>query len=140
MTHRALGFLMSRDASGRECCNDANGAKPRRHYEPGRHTLFNPRCASEKRHVPGKLFEYLRSGKPILAFGDVNQEVQRILKETQAGMIFPMMGGNPLTSLNNPQANGHAEPQMLPTNQPNGSSVTNGPYYTIQNGKLVEVR
>jgi glycosyltransferase involved in cell wall biosynthesis len=47
-------------------------------------------CASEKRHVPGKLFEYLRSGKPILAFGDDNQEVQRILKETQAGMIFPM--------------------------------------------------
>jgi len=47
-------------------------------------------CASEKRHVPGKLFEYLRSGKPILAFGDDNQEVQRILKETQAGMIFPL--------------------------------------------------
>jgi len=23
-------------------------------------------CASEKRHVPGKMFEYLRSGKPFL--------------------------------------------------------------------------
>jgi glycosyltransferase involved in cell wall biosynthesis len=48
-------------------------------------------CASEKRHVPGKLFEYLRSGKPILAFGDGNEEVQRILEETHAGMIFPLM-------------------------------------------------
>jgi glycosyltransferase involved in cell wall biosynthesis len=46
-------------------------------------------CATEKRHVPGKLFEYLRSGKPILAFGDNNEEVRRILDETKAGMIFP---------------------------------------------------
>jgi glycosyltransferase involved in cell wall biosynthesis len=47
-------------------------------------------CASEKRHVPGKLFEYLRSGKPILAFGDDNREVQNILVQTQAGAIFPL--------------------------------------------------
>ena len=47
-------------------------------------------CASEKRHVPGKLFEYLRSGKPILAFGDSNEEVQRILEETNAGIIVPL--------------------------------------------------
>jgi len=47
-------------------------------------------CASEKRHIPGKLFEYLRSGKPILAFGDGNEEVQRILEESKAGMIFPL--------------------------------------------------
>jgi glycosyltransferase involved in cell wall biosynthesis len=46
-------------------------------------------CATEKRHVPGKLFEYLRSGKPILAFGDDNEELQRILDEAKAGMIFP---------------------------------------------------
>ena len=29
-------------------------------------------CASEPRHVPGKLFESLRSGNPIIAFGDNN--------------------------------------------------------------------
>jgi glycosyltransferase involved in cell wall biosynthesis len=46
-------------------------------------------CATEKRHVPGKLFEYLRSSKPILAFGDDNEEIQRILDEAKAGMIFP---------------------------------------------------
>jgi glycosyltransferase involved in cell wall biosynthesis len=43
---------------------------------------------NEKRHVPGKLFEYLRTGKPILAFGNDNQEVKAILKKANAGMIF----------------------------------------------------
>ena len=43
---------------------------------------------TEKRHVPGKLFEYLRTGKPILAFGNDNEEVKEILKESKAGMIF----------------------------------------------------
>ncbi len=46
-------------------------------------------CASEKRHVPGKLFEYLRTGKSILAFGDDNSEVEGILRSTGAGMMFP---------------------------------------------------
>ncbi len=45
-------------------------------------------CASEKRHLPGKLFEYLRTGKPILAFGDDNEEVKDILNKTNSGMIF----------------------------------------------------
>ena len=45
-------------------------------------------CASEKRHVPGKLFEYLRAGKPILAFGNDNEEVKTIIIEANAGMLF----------------------------------------------------
>jgi len=45
-------------------------------------------CTTEKRHVPGKLFEYLRAGKPILAFGDDNEEVKNIIEEANAGMIF----------------------------------------------------
>ncbi len=45
-------------------------------------------CATEKRHVPGKLFEYLRTGKPILAFGDDNDEVKSILEKTNSGMMF----------------------------------------------------
>jgi glycosyltransferase involved in cell wall biosynthesis len=45
-------------------------------------------CASEPRHVPGKLFEYLRTGRPIIAFGDDNKEVSEILKTSNAGMIF----------------------------------------------------
>lgn len=45
-------------------------------------------CATEKRHVPGKLFEYMRIGKPIIAFGNDNDEVKNILNETRSGMLF----------------------------------------------------
>jgi len=45
-------------------------------------------CATEPRHVPGKLFEYLRARKPIIAFGNGNEEVQKILADSNAGMIF----------------------------------------------------
>lgn len=45
-------------------------------------------CSTEPRHVPGKLFEYLRTGKPVIAFGNDNEEVKKILEETNAGMIF----------------------------------------------------
>ncbi|MGQ9799892.1 MAG: glycosyltransferase, partial [Ignavibacterium sp.] len=45
-------------------------------------------CATEKRHVPGKLFEYLRIGKPIIAFGHDNEEVKQILDETKSGWLF----------------------------------------------------
>lgn len=45
-------------------------------------------CATEKRHVPGKLFEYLRSGRPILAFGDDNDEVRKILSGSKIGQLY----------------------------------------------------
>jgi glycosyltransferase involved in cell wall biosynthesis len=45
-------------------------------------------CATEPRHVPGKLFEYLRASKPIIAFGDGNNEVKEILQKATSGMIF----------------------------------------------------
>jgi glycosyltransferase involved in cell wall biosynthesis len=45
-------------------------------------------CPSEKRHVPGKLFEYLRTGNKIIAFSDGNDEVKNILHETDAGKVF----------------------------------------------------
>ncbi len=44
-------------------------------------------CSYDNRHVPGKLFEYLRIGKPILAFGN-NDEIDRILSEANAGKQF----------------------------------------------------
>jgi glycosyltransferase involved in cell wall biosynthesis len=46
-------------------------------------------CATEKRHVPGKLFEYLRAGNKIIGFGDDNKEVEEILRKANAGKIFP---------------------------------------------------
>ncbi len=45
-------------------------------------------CATEKRHVPGKLFEYLRTGKPIIAFGDDNEEVKNIIGKANAGYLY----------------------------------------------------
>ncbi|MFA6598966.1 MAG: glycosyltransferase [Ignavibacteriaceae bacterium] len=45
-------------------------------------------CTTEKRHVPGKLFEYLRSQKPILCFGDENPEVEALIKDGNAGMFL----------------------------------------------------
>jgi glycosyltransferase involved in cell wall biosynthesis len=45
-------------------------------------------CSTEPRHVPGKLFEALRTGNPIIAFGDNNKEVKKIITEANAGMMF----------------------------------------------------
>ncbi|MEC5394273.1 glycosyl transferase family 1 [Bergeyella sp. RCAD1439] len=38
--------------------------------------------------IPGKLFEYLASGKPILSFGPNGADVARILEETHSGSHF----------------------------------------------------
>lgn len=45
-------------------------------------------CPTEPRHLPGKLFEYLRTGKAIIAFGNDNKEVEDILLATNSGMLF----------------------------------------------------
>jgi len=45
-------------------------------------------CTTEKRHVPGKLFEYLRTQNPILCFGDENPEVEELLLRSNAGMFL----------------------------------------------------
>jgi len=45
-------------------------------------------CSTEPRHVPGKLFEALRTGNPIIAFGSNNEEVKKIIKDASAGMMF----------------------------------------------------
>ena len=44
-----------------------------------------PNC---KGRVPGKLFELMRSGKPILALGPVDGDVARLLRETGTGKTF----------------------------------------------------
>lgn len=38
--------------------------------------------------IPGKLFEYLRSGRPILAVGPKNWEVKKIIENTKTGKCF----------------------------------------------------
>jgi glycosyltransferase involved in cell wall biosynthesis len=43
---------------------------------------------SSKGIIPGKIFEYLASGKQILSFGPDKADVAKILDETQAGKHF----------------------------------------------------
>lgn len=43
---------------------------------------------SSKGIIPGKIFEYLASGKQILSFGPDQADVDKILEETQAGKHF----------------------------------------------------
>ena len=38
--------------------------------------------------IPGKLFEYIAANRPILAIGPDGSDVERILKETNAGVYF----------------------------------------------------
>lgn len=38
--------------------------------------------------LPGKLFEYLHSGRPVLALGPEGSDIAPILKETQSGYFF----------------------------------------------------
>ena len=38
--------------------------------------------------IPGKLFEYLASGSPILAIGPDKWDAQRIISETEAGKVY----------------------------------------------------
>ncbi|MBH1960258.1 MAG: glycosyl transferase family 1, partial [Flavobacteriia bacterium] len=43
---------------------------------------------SSKGIIPGKIFEYLATGKPILSFGPKESDVKKILHETNAGKHF----------------------------------------------------
>ena len=39
-------------------------------------------------NIPGKLFEYLATGVPVLALGDPEGDSARILKEAEAGQVI----------------------------------------------------
>lgn len=43
---------------------------------------------SSKGIIPGKIFEYLATGKSIISFGPKNSDVKKILEETNAGKHF----------------------------------------------------
>lgn len=45
-------------------------------------------CTHEKRHVPGKLFEYMRAYKPIIVFGEPNNEVEELLQKSGLGKYY----------------------------------------------------
>lgn len=47
--------------------------------------VLQNRTKNAKGHIPGKVFEYLASGKPILALADPNSDLGRIISDCQAG-------------------------------------------------------
>jgi len=49
---------------------------------------------SSKGIIPGKIFEYLATGKQIISFGPKDADVSRILQETQAGKHFSYTDSN----------------------------------------------
>ena len=60
--------------------------------------LVNPHVPSEKRIVPGKLYEYLAVRKPILAISTKGSEVEDILQLTKAGRLFTRTQVSELTT------------------------------------------
>ncbi|MGA0109365.1 MAG: glycosyltransferase, partial [Schleiferiaceae bacterium] len=50
--------------------------------------LLIPNYPNNRGHIPGKLFEYLGSGRPIWGFGPVDGDANAILKQTQAGALY----------------------------------------------------
>jgi glycosyltransferase involved in cell wall biosynthesis len=50
--------------------------------------LVIPDHKKNKTIIPGKLFEYIRSGNPVLSIGPANSDVAVILEKTGAGMNF----------------------------------------------------
>jgi glycosyltransferase involved in cell wall biosynthesis len=57
-------------------------------FDAGILLLLIPDVSENKGILTGKFFEYLATGKPILAIGPTDGDVARILKETGTGSIF----------------------------------------------------
>ncbi|MGB5369005.1 MAG: glycosyltransferase, partial [Flavobacteriaceae bacterium] len=49
--------------------------------------------------IPGKLFEYLASGRPILGIGPKHWEAGEIIEQTKTGMVFDHSAEEPLKSV-----------------------------------------
>jgi glycosyltransferase involved in cell wall biosynthesis len=50
--------------------------------------LLLNRSENAKWILPGKMYEYMFTGKPILTLGDTESDVQDLLKECDAGEVF----------------------------------------------------
>jgi glycosyltransferase involved in cell wall biosynthesis len=49
--------------------------------------LLSNRSKNSKGHIPGKLFEYLEQGKPVLALSDTDGDVADIIIKTNSGYV-----------------------------------------------------
>ncbi len=50
--------------------------------------LVTANQASKKGNIPGKLFEYICSKRPVIAFGPEGSQIEKILNQTQTGTHF----------------------------------------------------
>lgn len=73
LDHR--GYLSHADAISLMCASDLL-------------LLFMEKASNYKGHIPGKLFEYIRSGTYVLGIGDKEGDVSRILGEERAGQLL----------------------------------------------------
>lgn len=60
----------------------------RKYYEAFTLLLFMNRSENATGHIPGKVFEYLATGTPILAVGNTKGDTASILTECKAGNTF----------------------------------------------------
>ena len=49
--------------------------------------------------MPGKMYEYIGAGRPILAFGRPDSDTAKLLKETAAGILLAYDDANGLKSM-----------------------------------------
>lgn len=49
--------------------------------------LLQNRSDTSKGHIPGKVFEYLASCKPILALANTKSDIEKIIKDCKAGIV-----------------------------------------------------
>ena len=47
-----------------------------------------PEVESAKGHVPGKLFDYMGAGNPILGLGPISGDASEIIRSVKAGEVF----------------------------------------------------
>ncbi|MFV0237526.1 MAG: glycosyltransferase [Flavobacteriales bacterium] len=50
--------------------------------------LVTANQTDKKGNIPGKLFEYMNSKRPIIAFGPKDSQIEKILNQTQTGAYF----------------------------------------------------
>ena len=87
--YRIVEFIQT---MGLEAITDYKGFIPRNEVlqnELNANLLLLPlnKAQNAKGRLPGKLYEYMRSGTPILGFGPTDSDASKILSETMTGVV-----------------------------------------------------